>query len=120
MAGDVQITYRDFPPPQLADGRIRERIDRLHRMHPRITACRVVAEAPHRHHQKGRLYSIRIDLMLPGNELVVGRKHDGNHAHEDFFVAVRDAFNAMEHKLRAVTKRHRATRGNKDSRAPSA
>ena len=44
MAANVKITYRDFDPPQLAEERIRERIDRLENIHPRITACRVVAE----------------------------------------------------------------------------
>ncbi len=107
MTAKVQVTFRDFSPPQLAEERIQERVDRLHKLHPRINSCRVVAETPHRHHHKGTLYLIRIDLTVPGSELVINRDHNDKHAHEDFFVAVRDAFNAMEHKLRSFTQRHR-------------
>ena len=46
MTANVQITFRDFPPPLLAEERIHERVDRLGKLHPRITSCRIVAEAP--------------------------------------------------------------------------
>lgn len=58
MAANVQIAYRDFAPPQPAAERIQERIDRLDRLHPRITSCRVVGETPQRHRHKGRLYRV--------------------------------------------------------------
>lgn len=105
MAANVQITYRDFDPPQLAEERIRERIDRLEKIYPRITACRVVAESPHRRHHKGTLYAFRVDLIVPGGELAVDRSRNDKHAHEDFFVAMRDAFNAMEAQLRTYSQR---------------
>ncbi len=105
MPTNVQITFRDFDPPQLADERIRERIGRLEKLHPRITGCHVVAEAPHRRHHKGELYTVRIDLTFPGHELVVNRNHNDKHAHEDFFVAMRDSFNAMEKQLRGYAER---------------
>ena len=47
---------------------------------------------PHRHHHRGRLYSVRIDLFVPGAELVVNRDHHFDHTHEDVMVAMRDAF----------------------------
>ncbi|MFQ5760562.1 MAG: HPF/RaiA family ribosome-associated protein [Acidiferrobacterales bacterium] len=104
MTANVQITFRDFSPPLPAEERIRERVDRLARLHPRITSCRVVAEAPHRHRNKGLLYRVRIDLTVPGGALVVNRD---SHAHEDFFVAMRDAFNAMEQMLRSFSHRQK-------------
>ncbi len=107
MTANVQITFRDFSPPVLAEERIRERVDRLGKLHPRITSCRIVAEAPHRHRNKGSLYRIRIDLTVPGGELVVNRDPHDKHAHEDFFVAMRDAFNAMEQKLRSFAHRRK-------------
>jgi ribosome-associated translation inhibitor RaiA len=107
MAANVRITFRDLSPPQLAEERIRERVDRLGKLHPRITACRIVVEAPHRHRQKGVLYLVRIDVTLPGSALVVDRNPNKKHAHEDFFVAMRDAFNAMEQKLRTYAERQK-------------
>lgn len=105
MAVNLQITFRDFDPPQLAEERIRERVRRLEKLHPRITGCHVVAESPHRRHHKGRLYTVRIDLTLPGGELVVNREHGDKQAREDFFVALRDAFAAMETQLRGRAER---------------
>ena len=105
MTANVQITFRDFEPPQLAEERIRDRFDRLVTIYPPITACRVVAEVPHRHHKKGWLYSVHIELVVPGGEVAVNRNHDDKHSHEDFFVAMRDAFNAAERQLRTYSQR---------------
>lgn len=107
MTANVQITFRDFPPPLLAEERIRERVDRLGKLHPRITSCRIVAEAPHRHRGKGTLYRVRIDLTVPGGKLAVNRDPHDKGAREDFFVALRDAFNAMEQKLRSFAHRRK-------------
>lgn len=101
MEIEPQITYRDFDPPMLAEERIRERIDKLERIFPRIIACQVVAETQARQHQTGNLYHFRVDVSVPGDELVVNKRQNDNHAHEDFFVAMRDAFDAMERQLRA-------------------
>jgi len=105
MSANLQITFRDFDPPQLAEERIRERVERLEKLHPRIVGCHVVAESPHRRHQKGKIYTFRIDLTLPGGELVVNQDPGLDHAKEDFFVAMRDAFNAMEKQLRSFAAR---------------
>ena len=107
MTANLQITYRGFPAPQLAEERIREHVDRLERLHPRLIGCHVVAETGHRRQHKGKLYTVRIDLTFPGGELVANREHHDKHAHEDFFVALRDSFNAMEHQLRTYGDRQR-------------
>jgi ribosomal subunit interface protein len=79
--------------------RVRERIERLERFFDRITACRVVVEAPERRHHKGKLYHVGIDILVPGAELLVNRHPKDKHAHEDVYVAIRDAFNAAQRKL---------------------
>jgi cold shock CspA family protein len=50
---------------------------------------------------------VRIDLTVPGTELVVSRDNGLNHAHEDAYVAVRDAFKAARRKLDSHTRRQR-------------
>jgi cold shock CspA family protein len=67
-------------------------------------SCRVVVEAPHRHREKGNLFHLGIDLKIPGKELVVTKEHHDNHAHEDIYVVVRDAFNAMQRQLEEHTR----------------
>ena len=41
---------------------------KLEEFFSRITSCRVVVEAPHRHHKSGELFHVRIDLGVPGHE----------------------------------------------------
>ena len=57
-------------------------------------SCDVTIEAPHRHHHKGKLYKVRIDIGMPGKDVHVNQEGPKNHAHEDVYVAIRDAFDA--------------------------
>lgn len=105
MTIPLKITFRDFASSEAVEARIRERAERLERHHKRITDCRVVVEAPHRKHHKGKLYHVRIDLVVPGGELCVNHDSHDKHAHEDIYVAIRDAFGAMERQLRSFAKK---------------
>lgn len=107
MTIDLQTTYRGFSPPLLAKDRIGQHVKTLERLYPRIISCHVVAEETHRHHHKGKVYSVRIDVTVPGGEIVASRNHDDMHSHEDFFVAMRDAFDALEAQLRSYGARQR-------------
>ena len=95
----VQVAFRDIDPSPAIEARIREHVAKLEDFHPRITGCRVMVEAHHRRHRKGKLYHVRIDLTVPGTELVVSRDSQENHAHEDVYVAIRDAFDATRRRL---------------------
>lgn len=79
--------------------RIREKVRKLETFHDRIISCRVVVEAPHRRHQKGKLYLVSVDVTVPGGEFVVNTGKRFNHSHEDVYVALRDAFSAMRRQL---------------------
>jgi ribosomal subunit interface protein len=95
----LQITFRHMDPSPALEERIRQRVEELYQFYDRIVACRVVVEEQHRRQQQGNLFHIRIDLTVPGREIVVGRDAGVNHAHEDAYVAVRDAFDAARRQL---------------------
>jgi ribosomal subunit interface protein len=103
----LQITFKNMDPSEAVETKIRQRVEKLSRHADRITACHVVVEAPHRNHQKGLLYSVRVDLTIPGDELVVNREHNSDPAHEDVYVAVRDAFDATQRQLESHENRRR-------------
>ena len=107
MEFPVQVTFRDIDPSPSIETRIRERAAKLEQFQGRITGCRVVVEAPHRHQHKGTLYNVRVDVTVPGGELLVNQDSNINHAHEDVYVAIRDAFNAMERRLKSHSQRQR-------------
>lgn len=95
----LQITFRHMETSDAVGARIRERAEELARFFDRIISCRVVVECRHPHRQQGNLFRVRIDLKVPGREIVVGRDFEAHHAHEDAHVAVRDAFDAARRLL---------------------
>ena len=95
----LQISFRGMDPSPAVEARIREKAARLGRFHNRIMSCRVVVEARGRRQVKGNLYRVRIDLGMPGRELVIKNTGRRDHAHEDVYVALRDAFDAAARRL---------------------
>ncbi|HEX6957106.1 MAG TPA: HPF/RaiA family ribosome-associated protein [Ferrovibrio sp.] len=109
----LQISFHGMDHSHAVEARILEKARALERFYRGISSCRVVIDAPQRQQnsrqpQKGRLYRIRIDITMPGGELVVGRTADDGHAHEDIQAAIRDAFDAAARLLadRARAQRH--------------
>jgi ribosomal subunit interface protein len=103
----LQIRFRNMPSSEAVEANIHERAGKLDLFYDRITSCRVVVEAPHRHHHKGKLYHVRIDLTVPGGELVVNREPSKRATHEDVYVAIRDAFDAARRQLQDYVRRQR-------------
>lgn len=88
------ITARGMDLTPAMEDNVRRRAQKLERFTDRILACRVVIEEPPRHHHKGAAYNVHIDLTVPGFELVVKREPN-----PDLYLAVRDAFNAVQRQL---------------------
>jgi ribosomal subunit interface protein len=103
----LQVTFRNLPPSEAIEAAVRERAARLNVFFDRIMACRVVIEAPHRHHRRGNLFHVRIDLTVPGEELVVSREPAAHQAYQDVYVAIRDAFDEARRQLEDYVRRHR-------------
>jgi ribosomal subunit interface protein len=104
----LQISFRDMDPSPAIEARIREKAAKLEHFFERIVSCRVTVEARNRHQRQGRLYAVRIDLRIPGAEIVAGHGHPRDHAHEDVQVAIRDAFDALGRQLEDRARRDRA------------
>jgi len=104
----LKITFRGMDTSEALEARIREKTDKLEQFYDRITSCRVVVEAPHRHSNKGKLYTVSIGVTLPGGELTVNTEKRLNHAHEDVYVALRDAFSAMQRQIEDFGREQRA------------
>jgi len=95
----LQITFRHMDTSDAVAARIRERAAELERFFDRIMSCRVVVERRHPRRQQGNLFRVRVDLKVPGREIVVGRDPAAHHAHEDVYVAIRDAFDTTRRLL---------------------
>ena len=107
MKADLKVTFRDLPPSSAVEAAVRQKMEKLARFYDRIMSCHVVVASPHRHHQKGKLYDVHIDLVVPGGEVVVNREAGKSQAHHDVYVAIRDAFDAAKRQLQDYSKRRR-------------
>lgn len=103
----LELAFRNMDSSPCVEADVREKAEKLTRDFDRIIGCRVVVEAPHRHHRKGKLYDVRVDISVPGDEIVVTRQGPRDHAHEDVYVAVRDAFEAAYRRLEDYARKAR-------------
>ena len=112
MSIPCQITFRDIDPSETVEAKIHERVARLERFADRATSIHVVIAAPHARPQspthKGHAYQFTIELMMPGGEIAVRQDTTSNPAHEDVFIAMRDAFDALERRAREQQERQKA------------
>ena len=90
----VQITLRGISHSEALEARIRQKVRKLADLFPSLIGCRVVAEVPHQRHHHGNQFLVRLDITMPGSEIVVNRDH-----HEDVYVALREAFRAARRQL---------------------
>jgi len=104
---NLQITFRDFDHSDAVEAHVRRRAEKLPTLFERITTCRVVVEEPHRHHQKGRKFHVRIDMIVPQKELVVSKDDGDNDKREDMHATIDDAFDDAERMLEEYSRRLR-------------
>lgn len=103
----LQITFRDMDPSEAVEANIREKAKKLEQYAGDITSCRVTIERPHQHHQHGQLFNIKVDITLPGKEIIANRSPAEHHAHEDIYVAIRDVFNAAQRQVETYVQKRR-------------
>ena len=115
MPLDIDISFHGMDPSPAAAAQARRRAEELGQFSDRLTACRVVLEAVNRHHRQGTIYHVRVGLSVAGGRIVANREPGEDHAHEDLYVAIRDAFDAARRRLQdhmrrleGQTKQHEA------------
>lgn len=89
----VQTTVRGISSTAAIDHHIDKHFNKLKRAYGKINACRVVIDLAKNNTHKDKLYSVCLDITLPGNELV-SKKQDPN-----LFIAIRNSFLALEQLL---------------------
>jgi cold shock CspA family protein/ribosome-associated translation inhibitor RaiA len=99
MQVPLEIVFHNVDRSAAVEAAVRERAAKLEQFAENITSCRVTVEAPHKHHQQGNLYAVRVDLRFPAGEAFANRSPSKDHAHEDVYVALRDAFKAARRQL---------------------
>jgi len=103
-----EIVFEGMDSSDAVRARVEREVAKLERFHDRITSSRIVIEAPSHAKQKGGLYRVRVRMLTPdGGEIKAERHSDQNHAHENVYVAIRDAFAAARRQLQDRSRRRR-------------
>lgn len=127
----IEIRFRNLKPPAQIEEWVHKMVAGLDKFHSRIMRCRVMVELPHRHRTRGNPYHVRIDLTVPGKEIVIkhqptlhsalrqtatlaeSKSREAAAAHKDLYVALGNAFRAAGRRLqdqlrlrRGLTKSH--------------
>lgn len=119
------VTFRGIRHSDALESEIRTRIDKLETYYPMIMGCRVLVELVQRRHGAGNRYHVRIDLTVPGDELVVKhepslrrtaraldaekvtKKAEPDPERKHARVAVREAFDIARRRLQDYARRQR-------------
>ena len=121
----LQITFRNMESSRIVEKWIRAEAAKLETFYNQIMGCHVAVEIPHGHHRQGKPYHIRIDLILPGKELVIKREPNLSNwtrrvgeaevskrlevetPHKSLRLAIHDAFKVAGRRLQDFARRQR-------------
>ncbi len=105
MQVPLQVVFEGIGHSDAIETRVREEVGKLEKFYDRITSARVVVVRPQHRHLKGDTYQARIHLTVPGApDILVNTDPALNHAHEDAYVAIRDAFKAARRQLQDLQR----------------
>ena len=98
----LQLTVRSVRRTRKLETSVMEHAAKLERARARITRCQVTLEHEGLRRHRGSVFRVRISLHVPAHELTVDREHD-----ENPYIALRDAFDALERKLKGLARKRR-------------
>ena len=99
----IEIIFRNLDRSAAIEDEARRRLEKLNHFYNRIQSCRLTIELEGKHHTQGRNFDVRIDMSVPGEELVVSHAH----RNEDVYVALKDATASAKRRLEEFAEKHR-------------
>jgi len=98
----LEISARDVRLNGETEELIREKAAKLDKLYDQIIGCRVKVDMPHRSQRSGMMYNVRIDITVPGMELIVKREPD-----EDLHVAIVNSFETAQRRIKEYSEKQR-------------
>jgi ribosome-associated translation inhibitor RaiA len=135
MTQPIQVTFRNMAVSPALEQEVRQRAEWLDTFYDEIVGCRVLLEFPHRHKSRGRPIHVRIELSVPGEDIIVNQEttrrfilgdresavvHEtAEGGHKDVVVAIHDAFDVARRRLEDFVRCRRADVKSHQPRAAS-
>jgi hypothetical protein len=125
MKADMTMTFRGLAPRKWVEEEIRKHAAKLDTYYRHIESCHAVVSVPHRHHGAGNRFSVRLEILVPDEEIVVSRASnlhasvkdlgesewvkafDVEGMRTDLKLVVREAFDAARRQIQDYARRHR-------------
>lgn len=104
----VSVQFRNTEASQMIESEALRYAAKLSRKFADVKGCKVVVEAPRRRSLKGKNFEIGLDVAVPGRTIAVKSEGGGMHTHENAHKALRDAFEAVERRMRDRASRRAA------------
>jgi ribosomal subunit interface protein len=99
----LHVTFRDMVPLPSLEPEIRRRAAKLDHWTPDVMSCQVTIEAEGNRHHTGHEYGVKLSVHVPDEVIVAGiHRRD-----PDVFVALREAFDALDRQLEDYARRRR-------------
>jgi hypothetical protein len=105
MSFPLQVTFRNMGHFDSFEALVRQQAAKLDSFAEHILSCRAVTEPVGKHHRRGNLYRVRLDLTVPDARISVTRGPGGRLEHRDARIALRDAFEAARRRLGEYVRR---------------
>ncbi|MEN8145457.1 MAG: HPF/RaiA family ribosome-associated protein, partial [Gemmatimonadota bacterium] len=99
METSPHISFRNIERAPELKAAVEGHIEDLQRFYDGIIGCHVIVETPHRRRRSNNPVHVRIEVTVPGRDLVVSRDPGNEPWHADPFLAVGDAFGVMRRRL---------------------
>lgn len=102
MASALRISTRNINLRDAVRTDIEKHAMKLEKYSSDITDVKVSVEVPHRPRQTGKLFSVKLDIKVPGKDIVIRKEEN-----RDLYSAVRDAFFAAYRQLEKWNRKRR-------------
>ena len=103
MKPAFDLVYRDLDASAALNEVILKKLEKLNRFTDQIIHSRVVLDSPHNHKHKGKHFRACVELLMKGQPIAITQDAESIH------VAVRDAFNSAERKIKELVAKKRVT-----------
>ena len=107
MQVPLEVTYRDVEKTEALETLVREKVAKLEQVCDRLNSCRVAIEKIHDRPSSGSPYRVRIDMTVPGQELVAESNPGEEVQYVEVQPVIRDAFDAARRQLKEISERQR-------------
>jgi ribosomal subunit interface protein len=104
MPHPIRITVRGCERSDALEAAVKQRSEKIEQFFPQLIGCEVTIELEEHSKQHGNHFVVKVVLQIPGNDVVIDHQRA-----EDAYVALRDAFDAAERKVKAVAERNRGS-----------